>query len=150
MVELSETAETEHFAEVTTSHILRHWKYNTTVRLYNVKTNFIPTASTGQSHTKTVMERKQQVSNTANVVVLHVQMSVDIKTTDPKITEEMVITGAFGTSGTNKYVMTLKEYCVESLSCIIKVLESVIIQPDDGTIKEQTHKKHSVARRIRY
>ena len=58
--------------------------------------------------------------------MLHVQISVDFKTIDPKITEEMIITGAFGTSGTNKYVMTLKEPGVESFLCIIKVLESFI------------------------
>ena len=54
-----ETVQTEHFKEATTSHILRHWKDNTTVRLYNVKTNFIPTAFTGRSPTKTAMEIKQ-------------------------------------------------------------------------------------------
>ena len=56
-------------------------------------------------------------------------ISVDFKTIDPKIT------GAFGTSGTNKYVITLKEPGVESLSCIIKLLESVIIQPADGPVQ---------------
>ena len=61
----------------------------------------------------------------------------------------MIITGAFGTSGTNKYVMTLKESGVESFSCIIKVSESVTIQPADGPIQEQTHKKHSLTRIIR-
>ena len=52
LAELSETVETENFVEATTSHILGHWKYNTTVRLCNVKTNFIPTASTGYSTTE--------------------------------------------------------------------------------------------------
>ena len=42
LAELSETEDTDHFAEATTNHILRHWKDNTTVRLYNVGSNFIP------------------------------------------------------------------------------------------------------------
>ena len=45
LAELSETSETEHFAEATTSYILRYWKDNTIVRTYNVKTNFIATDS---------------------------------------------------------------------------------------------------------
>ena len=95
------------------------------------------------------MEKKRQGCDSDNVVVAQVQISVDFKTIDPKITEEMIITGAFGTSGTNKYVMTLKESGVESFSCIIKVFESVIIKPADRPIPEQTHKRHSVTRRIR-
>ena len=54
----------------------------------------------------------------------------------------MIITGAFGTSGINKYVMTLKDSGVESFSCIIKILESGIIQPDDLPIQEKTHNRH--------
>ena len=55
------------------------------------------------------MERKQKGRDIDNVVVAQVQISVDLKTIYPKITEEIIITGAFGTSGTNKYVITLKE-----------------------------------------
>ena len=77
------------------------------------------------------------------------QISVDFKIIDPKITEEMVITGAFGKSGTNKYAMTLKASGVESFSCIIKISESVIIQPSTGRIQEQTHKKHLVTGTIK-
>ena len=86
MAKLSETAETEHFADANTSHILRHWKDNTTVRLYNLKTNFIPTDYTGHSTTKTAMYRKQQAYDGENVVVAQVQISIDFKTIDPKIT----------------------------------------------------------------
>ena len=49
---LSKAVETEHFTEATTSHILRHWKENTSVRLYNVETNFIPLSSTRHSSSK--------------------------------------------------------------------------------------------------
>ena len=52
LAKLSKTVENEHFKGATTSHILRHWKDNKTVRLYNVKNNFIPTASTRYSTTK--------------------------------------------------------------------------------------------------
>ena len=45
--------------------------------------------------------------------------------------------------------MTLKGSSVESFSCIIKVSEPVIIQPVDGPIKGQTHKNHSLTRRIK-
>ena len=105
--------ENEHFAEATTSHILRHWNDNTTVRLYNVKKNFIPTASIVYSPTRTATERKYQGCNNDNAVVAQVQISVDLKTTDSKITEEMIITGAFGSGSNNKYVMNLKESVVE-------------------------------------
>ena len=44
----------------------------------------------------------------------HMQISIDFKTIDPKINEEIIITGAFGIRGTNKYVMTLKDSGVES------------------------------------
>ena len=53
--------------------------------------------------------RKKQVCDSENVVLAQVQIYVDLKKKDPKITKEKIITGAFGTSGTNKYVMTLKE-----------------------------------------
>ena len=86
MAKLSETAETEHFADANTSHILRHWKDNTTVRLYNLKKNFIPTDYTGHSTTKTAMDRNQQTCHGENVFVSKVQISVDFKTIDPKIT----------------------------------------------------------------
>ena len=109
LAELSETVETEHFVGDTTSHIPRHWKYRKNVRLYNVKTNFIPTTSAGHSTTKASMARNQKGCNSDNVVVAQVHISVDFKTIYPKITEEIIITGAFGTSGTNKYVITLKE-----------------------------------------
>ena len=46
----------------------------------------------------------------------------------------MITTGAFVTSVTNKYVMTLKDSGAESFSCIIKVSESILIQPVDGPI----------------
>ena len=45
--------------------------------------------------------------------------------------------------------MTLKGSGVESFSCIIKISESIIIQPADGPIQEQTHKKYSVTRIIK-
>ena len=61
----------------------------------------------------------------------------------------MIITDAFGTSGTNKYFMTLKESGMESFSCIIKVLEYVNIKSSHGQVQEQTHKKYLVTRRIR-
>ena len=77
------------------------------------------------------------------------QLSVDFKKIDPKITEEMIITGAFGTSGINKYVITLKDSIVESFSCIIKVSYYVITQPSDGPIQDQIHKKHSTIQTIR-
>ena len=66
------------------------------------------------------MKRKHQGCNSDNVVVAQMQISVNFKIIDPKITEEMVITGAFGKSGTNKYAMTLKASGVESFLCIIK------------------------------
>ena len=47
----------------------------------------------------------------------------------------MVITDAFGTSGINRYAMTLKDKGVESISCIIKVSDPVIIQPSNGEIQ---------------
>ena len=72
------------------------------------------------------------------------RISVDFKTIDPKITEEIIITAAFGTSGTDKYIMTLKDSGVESFSCIIEISESLIIQPSTRPNQEQTHKKHSV------
>ena len=114
--ELSETEDTDHFVEATTSHILRHWKDNTTVILYNVETNFIPSSSTGHSSSKTEMKSKPQVFASENVFVAQVHISFDFKTSDPNIAEEMIITGAFGTSGTNKYEMTLKDSGVESFS----------------------------------
>ena len=119
--------ETEHFADATTSHILRHWKDNASVRIYNVKANFIPTTSTGHSYSKIAMKRKQQGCDGENVVVAQMQIFVDFKIIDPKITEEMIINRAFGTSGTYKYVINLKDSGVESLSCIIKILGSIII-----------------------
>ena len=137
MAELSETAETVHLAEATTSHILRHWKYNTSVITYNVKTNTIATSSIGHSPPKIATKRNQQGCDTENVVVAQMQISVDFKIIDPKITEEMLITGAFGKSGTNKYAMTLKASGVESFSCIIKIFESVIIQPSTGKLKNK-------------
>ena len=60
------------------------------------------------------MQIKQQGCDGDNVVVAQVQISVDFKKIDPKITEEMIITGKFGTSGTNKYVITLKDSGVGS------------------------------------
>ena len=74
-----------------------------------MKTNFIPTASTGHSPTKTEMEINKQGCDSDNAVVEQLQISVDFKTIDSGITEEIIITGSFGTSGTNKYVITLKE-----------------------------------------
>ena len=59
LAELSETTESDQFVEATTSHILRQWKENKTVILYNMKTNFIPSSSTGHSFSKTAIERKQ-------------------------------------------------------------------------------------------
>ena len=150
LAKLSETAETDHFAEATTRHILRQWKDNTALIIYNVETNFIPSSSTGHSSSKTAIERNQQVCDSENVVVAQVQISVDFKTINPKITEEMIITGAFVTSGTNKYEITLKDSGVESFSFIIKLLEPVIIQPADGPIQGQTHKMHSVTISIKY
>ena len=85
-----------------------------------------------------------------NIVVAQVQISFDFKTIEPKINEEIIITGAFGTRCTNEFVINLKESGVEQLSCIIKVLEYVIILPAYGPIQEQTNKKHSIIRRIRY
>ena len=149
LAELSETAETEHFTEATTSHILRHWKDNTSVRIYNVKTNFIPKPTTGHSPTKIATKKEQQGCNSENVIAVQMQISVDFKTMDPIITEEIIITGAFGTSGTNNYIVSLKDSGVKSFSCIIKISESVIIQPSTGRIQEQTHKKHLVTRKIK-
>ena len=63
------------------------------VRIYNVKTNFTPTTSTGHSSSTTAMQIKQQGCDGDNVVVAQVQISVDFKKIDPKITEEMIITG---------------------------------------------------------
>ena len=103
LAELSETAETEHFTEATTSHILRHWKENTSVRIYNVKTNFIATSSIGHSLPKTARKKNQQGCDSENVVVAQMQISVDFKIIDPKTTEEIVITGAFVKSDINKY-----------------------------------------------
>ena len=120
MAELSETAETEHLAEATTSHILRHWKDNTSVRIYNVKTNFISTSSIGHSPPKIARKKNQQGYDRENVVVSQMQISVDFKIIDPKTTEEIVITGAFVKSDINKYAMTLKASGVESFLCIIK------------------------------
>ena len=74
-----------------------------------MKTDFIPKNSTGHSSSKTEMKRNQHGCVGEDVVVAQVYISVDIKTTDPKITEEIIITGAFGTSGTNKYFMNLKD-----------------------------------------
>ena len=87
LAELSEMADTDHFAEANTSHILRHQKDNTNVRLYNVETNFIPSSSTENSSSKTAMQSKQQRCDSENVVVTQVQISVDFKRTEPKITE---------------------------------------------------------------
>ena len=127
LAELSEMAETEHFTEATTNHILGHWKYNTRVSIYNVKTNFIPTASTRHTPMKKSMDREQQGCDSKNVIMVQMQISIDFKTIGPIITEEMIITSALRTSGTNSYGMTLKDSGVESFSCIIKVLEFVII-----------------------
>ena len=75
----------------------------------------------GHSPPKTSRKKNQQGCDSENVVVAQMQISVDLKIIDPKITEEMVITGAFGKSSINKYAMTLKASGVESFSCIIKI-----------------------------
>ena len=69
---------------------------------------------------QTSMKRNQQVWDSESVVVAQMKISIDLKTIDPQITAQMVITDVFGTSGTNKYAMTLKDSDVESLSCVIK------------------------------
>ena len=63
---------------------------------------------------------------------------VDFKTTQPKIAEEIIIAGAFETSGTINCVMTLKGSVLGSFSRVIKILVYVIIQPPTGSIREQT------------
>ena len=114
-----------------------------------MKTNFIATDCTERIPLKTSTKRQHQECNIENVVVSQMQICVDFEIIDPKITEEMVITDLFGTSGINKYYMTLKDKGMESFSCIIKILDTVIIQPYTGKIQEQTHKKHSVTRTIK-
>ena len=132
LVDFSEAMDTEHFTLATTSHIWGHWKDDRNVKIYNVKTNFISTAFIGHSHLKPAMKRERPGCDSENTVVVQIQISIDFKIIDPKITEEMIIAGALGTSGTNKYVMTLKESCVESFSCIIKISGPVIIQLSTG------------------
>ena len=66
------------------------------------------------------MKRNQQGWDSESVVVAQMQISIDLRTINPQITAQMVITDVFGTSGNNKYAMTLKDSDVESLSCVIK------------------------------
>ena len=95
------------------------------------------------------MKRKHQGCNSDNVVVAQMQISVVFEILYPKIADKIFITGAFKTSGINKYAMNPKDKGVESLSCIIKISEPVIIQLSTGKIQEQTHKKHSVTGTIK-
>jgi len=111
-----------------------------------VKTNFIPKPTTGHSPTKIATKKEQQGCNSENVIAVQMQISVDFKTMDPIITEEIIITGAFGTSGTNNYIVSLKDSGVKSFSCIINISKSVVIHPSTGLNKEQTHKTHLVTR----
>ena len=57
------------------------------VRIYNGKTNFISTNSTDRSSSTTAIKGKQQACDGQNIVLAQMQISVDFKTIDPKITE---------------------------------------------------------------
>ena len=111
-----------------------------------MKTKFIPTATTRHSPLKTETKRDQQVCNIKNVIVARMQISVDFKKIDPIITEEIIITGEFGKSDTNNYIVSLKDLGGKLLSCIINLSDSVIIHQSNGLIQEQKHKKKLVTR----
>jgi len=149
LMEFSEGMESEHFIAATKRHIREHWKDNANVAIYNVKTSLISTVSIGHSRLKTETKRERYGCDSENTAVVQMQISVDFKTTDSKITEEVIITGALGPGGDNNYVMTLKDSGVESFLCIKEILQPVIIQPSTGQIQEQTLKENSVSRTIR-
>ena len=54
-----------------------------------------------------------------------------------KRTEEIIITGLFGTSGTNNDFVDIKDSGLQSISYIIKILEYVIIKLTNELIQEQ-------------
>ena len=138
-----------HFFSATKRHVREHWKDNANVAIYHVKTSLISTVSIGNSRLKTATKRERYGCDSEDTAVVQMQISVDFKTIDPKITEEVIITGALGPGGDNNYVMTLKDSGVESFLCIKEILQPVIIQPSTGQIQEQTLKENSVSRTIR-
>ena len=141
--------ESENFIAATKRHIRGHCKYDANVAIYNINTSLISTVSIGNSRLITARKRERYGCDSENTAVVQMKISVDLKTTDPKIIEEVIITGALGTGADNNYVMNLKDSGVESFLCIKEILHPVIIQTSTGKIQEQKLKENSSSRTIR-
>ena len=143
LAEFCDSMESEQFAEATTKHILSHWKNHRSVTIYEVWTFFVASIPVGQSGRKSDIKRNLQRCDNENTVAVQMQISVDFKSTDPKITKEFIITAAFRTGGDISYALALKESGVESFMCIVRSSEAVIIQPYSRTVQAQTSTEHT-------
>ena len=93
--------ESENFIAATKRHIRGHCKYDANVAIYNINTSLISTVSIGNSRLKTATNRERCGCDSEDTAVVQMQIFVDFKTTDSKITEEVIITGALGPRGVN-------------------------------------------------